>query len=187
MFNDDQKGRSRLAGRVAAAGLLAAVVGAGFAPTASEASAVSTHSHTVKPATTGYHHIRNAFFSSQCVDAPGGVHNVVLRITKCDSGSDTQDWAMTIGPGNTMEFVNHHSGDCMEVNHGSNIPGELVDEFDCKAGGGGVLWVQPPSSLNLQHAGTGLCLDTVGGAGSQLAQFPCGTGMPAGTQLWFIE
>jgi type IV secretory pathway TrbL component len=38
--------------------------------------------------TGGYHQIENLGSPNQCVDAPGGAFNVVLRITKC-SGSDT--------------------------------------------------------------------------------------------------
>ena len=183
MLNNVRTGSSRLAGRAAVAGLLAAMVGAGFAPTASGASAASPHPQSVKAAAGGFKHLRNVFFS-QCVDAPGGRHNVVLRIADCGS-SATQNWAMIpAGPANTFIFVNQQSGECMEVNSGSSTPGELVDEFTCN-GSSAELWVQ--EGLNLRHSGTGLCLDTVSGRGSQLAQFSCGTGVPAGTQLWIIE
>jgi len=181
MLKSVRTGSARLAGLVVTTGLLAAGVGAGVAPAASEASAASPHPHSV--AATGYQHLRNAFYA-QCVDAPGGRHNVVLKLSDCSS-SDTENWAMIpAGPANTFSFVNQRSGDCIEVNHGSNIPGELVDEFDCN-GSSAELWVR--EGLNLRHYGTGLCLDTVSGRGSQLAQFPCGTGSPAGSQLWIIE
>jgi hypothetical protein len=88
------------------------------------------------------------------------------------------------GAPNTFFVVNQLSGFCMEVNNGTSNPGETVDEFTCD-GLASEQWVV--EGLSLRHLGTNQCLDTVGGAGSELMQFNCGQAAPAGAQSWVIE
>jgi hypothetical protein len=80
-------------------------------------------------ATGNYHEIVNLAYN-QCVDAPHGALNVVLRIATCN-GSDTQKWASVAGPSSSTYLVNKSSGYCAEVNNGTSAPGELVDEWHC--------------------------------------------------------
>jgi ricin-type beta-trefoil lectin protein len=124
--------------------------------------------------------IRNAAYS-QCIDAPGGALNVRLKLVACSS-SGTQQWAfMPTGAANTYVIRNQASGFCIEVNNGTSKPGETVDQFTCN-GLASEQWVL--EGLNLRHAGTNQCLDTVGGPGSQLMQFTCGQAAPAKVQSW---
>jgi hypothetical protein len=141
-------------------------------------------------AAVNFHEIVNFAFGNQCVDAPGGVLNVVLRIAACN-GSDTQKWSFVAASSpNTFFLVNKRSGFCAEVNNGTSNPGELVDEFHCD-GSQAEQWVQSfrvvdgVSYQQYRHLGTSLCLDTVGGAGSQLMQFSCGSSNNA--QTWLVR
>jgi hypothetical protein len=139
--------------------------------------------------TVNFHQIVNLAFS-QCMDAPNGTLNVVLRIAAC-TNSDTQKWAFvaTSSPG-IFNLVNKRSGFCAEVNNGTSTAGELVDEFHCD-GGQAEQWVQSFRVIDgvtyqqFRHAGTQLCLDTVGAAGSQLMQFNCGAANDA--QTWLVH
>ncbi|MFC0548983.1 RICIN domain-containing protein [Kutzneria chonburiensis] len=139
----------------------------------------------VKPAAASdaFRQMRNAAFT-QCVDAPGGVLNVRLRLAPCSTLA-TRRWVFVpTGAPNTFFIVNRASGFCMEVNNGTATPGETVDEFTCD-GLTSEQWVV--EGLSLRHLGTNQCLDTVGGAGSELMQFTCGQAAPAGAQSWVIE
>jgi hypothetical protein len=156
---------------------------ASAAPSSPSSEANASAQFKAAAAATGFQRIRNAAFS-QCVDAPGGVPNVRLKLATCSSGS-TQRWALVpTGATNTF-FVVNGSGFCMEVNNGTSTPGETVDQFDCN-GLTSEQWVLG-EGLTIRHAGTNQCLDTVGGRGSQLMQFTCGQSSPAAAQSWVIE
>ncbi|MEV6160103.1 RICIN domain-containing protein [Nonomuraea sp. NPDC052129] len=133
---------------------------------------------------SGHRQIRNAAYS-QCVDAPGGVLNVRLKLAPCSRLVSTRLWTFVpTGVADTYFVVNVASGDCMEVNDGTSTPGETVDEFTCN-GSASEQWVV--DGLTLRHAGTNQCLDTVSGRGSELMQFTCGQAAPPGAQSWIIE
>lgn len=126
----------------------------------------------------------------QCLDAPGGALNVQLKLAKCN-GTDSQKWVFVPASApNTYYFVNKRSRYCAEVNGGTSTPGERVDQWLCN-GTTAEQWVQhlrPLAELvyqRFEHAGTGLCLDTVGGAGSQLMQWYCDPGNDA--QTWLVR
>lgn len=134
----------------------------------------------------GYHMIMNSAYK-QCVDAPNGALNVVLRIATCN-GSDTQKWAFVPGPSSSTYLLNKSSGYCAEVNQGTSVPGELVDEWHCD-GTQAEQWIprfRGVDRVSYQHrlAGTHLCLDTVGGPGSQLMQWYCGANNDF--QTWLV-
>ena len=154
------------------------------AATTSRAATTSTATE-FKTATTGIgpFQIENVAFS-QCIDAPGGALNVRLRLAPCSpSSSSTQLWTlMPIAP-STYTIVNKVSGFCMEVNNGTATPGETVDQFTCN-GLASEQWVA--DGISFRHQGTNQCLDTVGGAGSQLMQFTCGQAARPGAQSWFL-
>ena len=77
-----------------------------------------------------FHEIVNLAFN-QCIDAPNGALNVILKVAACN-GSDTQKWSFVAAPSpNTFFLVNKRSGFCAEVNNGTSTPGERVDEFHC--------------------------------------------------------
>ena len=68
----------------------------------------------------------------------------------------------------TFHLVNKRSGYCAEVNNGTSIAGELVDQWHCN-GMASEQWVRSFVSSRdfltyerYRHLGTGLCLDTVG-------------------------
>jgi len=128
---------------------------------------------------------------SQCMDAPGGVLNVTLKLTNCSS-STTQHWAsVPTGATNTYFLVNQNSGLCAEVNNGTATPGERVDEFTCN-GSTAEQWVRADvviggiSYAQFTHVGTNQCLDTVGSAGSNLMQFTCDPIGSNNAQLWRV-
>jgi hypothetical protein len=128
--------------------------------------------------------LRNAAFN-QCIDAPGGAHNVVLKLSPCDKSVSSRVWrAVPTGEPNTYFIVNQKGNECMEVNNGTSTPGEAVDEFTCNRMGS-ERWVS--EGLTLRHAGTNQCLDTVSGPGSTLMQFTCGQEAPPGVQEWLPE
>jgi hypothetical protein len=156
------------------------------AGTAAAASAAPTSAAEINTAAAadGYHQIRNAAYS-QCVDAPGGALNVRLRLAPCSAFVGTRMWALVpTGAPNTFFVVNRSSGLCMEVNNGTSVPGETVDEFTCN-GLASEQWVL--EGLTFRHAGTNQCLDTVGGRGTELMQFTCGQAAPAAAQSWIVE
>jgi len=149
-------------------------------------------SNRIKAAAAGnFHQIVNLAFNNQCIDAPNGTLNVVLKLTTCNSNSDSQKWSFVAASApNTFFLVNKRSGFCAEVNNGTSTPGELVDQFHCN-GTQSEQWVQSfrvvdgVSYQQYTHAGTSLCLDTVGSAGSQLMQFNCGASNDA--QTWLVR
>jgi hypothetical protein len=151
---------------------------------AATAAPMSTVEINAAAAVDGYHQIRNAAYS-QCVDAPGGALNVRLRLAPCSAFVATRMWALVpTGALNTYFVVNRASGLCMEVNNGTGVPGEPVDEFTCN-GLASEQWVV--EGLSFRHLGTNQCLDTVGGRGTELMQFTCGQAAPAAAQSWIVE
>jgi hypothetical protein len=154
--------------------------GAGKLTTTLVVTSASLLALSTAPATQLDGILRNAAYS-QCIDAPGGVLNVRLKLVAC-SGSGTQQWAfMPTGVAKTYVIQNQASGFCMEVNNGTSTPGETVDQFYCN-GLASEQWVLEGHSL--RHAGTNQCLDTVGGPGSQLMQWTCGQASPPNVQSW---
>jgi hypothetical protein len=140
-------------------------------------------------AAANFHGIKNELYS-QCVDAPGGTLNVTLRLASCGIAA-TQKWAfVAAGPANTFFIVNQLSGLCMEVNNGTAIPGERVDQFSC-TGSTAEQWVATTRLVGgvayqqYRHAGTSQCLDTVGAQGSNLMQFTCDPNGDA--QSWLVQ
>jgi hypothetical protein len=154
-----------------------------------EPPAAITQQILARAAASSFHRIQNRLYS-QCVDAPGGVLNVVLKLANCNVLTE-QRWAFVAAPApNTFFLVNQRSGLCAEVNDGTAIPGERVDEFTC-SGSTAEQWV--PNLINVggivyqqfQHVGTNQCLDTVSGQNSQLMQFTCD---PTGqAQQWIVQ
>ncbi len=130
-------------------------------------------------ALTGFHQIVNLAYN-QCLDAPHAQLNEVLQLTSCN-GSSTQFWQFLQVTSSPPTFVlqNERTGLCVEVNNGTAQPGELVDEFNCTVGSSSEQWIEGFRSINgvlyanFTHVGTSLCLDTVGGAGSQIMQWNC--------------
>jgi hypothetical protein len=62
-----------------------------------------------------------------------------------------------------------------EVNQGTNVPGERVDTWFWN-GTLSEVWSEVPRAIggvSYENAGSHFCLDTVGGAGSELMQWPC--------------
>jgi hypothetical protein len=166
------------------AGSVAVAAGASAATSSSGSEASVSARIKGAAAARDFHRIRNAAFS-ECIDAPGGRLNVVLKLASCSDAPRTRKWAFVpTGAPNTFFVVNEASGLCMEVNDGTSTPGERVDEFTCN-GLSSEQWVV--EELTLRHAGTDQCLDTVGGRGSELMQFTCGQAFPAGAQAWIIE
>jgi hypothetical protein len=149
-------------------------------------------SQRIQAAAAGnFHQIVNFAFANQCVDAPNGTLNVVLKLTTCNINSDSQKWSFVAASApNTFFLVNKRSGFCAEVNNGTSTPGERVDQFHCN-GTQAEQWIQSfrvvdgVSYQQYTHAGTSLCLDTVGSAGSQLMQFNCGASNDA--QTWLVR
>jgi hypothetical protein len=140
-------------------------------------------------AASSYHEIVNYAYN-QCLEAPGGTLNVRLRLAGCN-GSGTQKWAFVAAPSaNTYYLVNRAGGFCAEVNNGTSSPGEAVDEYYCN-GTAAEQWVQSARVISgllyqhFTHSGTALCLDTVGGAGSQLMQWYCTPDNDA--QTWLVR
>jgi hypothetical protein len=170
---------------VTVAGSVAVAAGASAAATPPGSNAkASTRTKPAAVGNTAYRQIRNAAFT-QCVDAPGGLLNVRLKLDTCSSFASTRNWVLVpTGAPNTFFIVNQASGFCMEVNNGTSNPGETVDEFVCD-GLASEQWVY--ENLRLRHVGTNQCLDTVGGPGSQLMQFTCGQAAPPAVQSWIIE
>jgi hypothetical protein len=129
--------------------------------------------------TSTNHKIVNLAYN-QCLDAPHGQLNEVLQLANCRSTS-TQLWQfLQVTPGSpTYILRNVWSGLCVEVNNGTATPGELVDAWTCNVGASSEQWVEGFRSIdgllyaNFTHVGTNLCLDTVGGAGSQIMQWTC--------------
>ncbi|GGN32113.1 hypothetical protein GCM10011578_070550 [Streptomyces fuscichromogenes] len=182
---------SVLAGALlASAGMMALATGASAATPAADSTAVTSARITAAAAASSYHTIKNLAYG-QCVDAPGGVLNVRLQLAGCN-GSSTQNWAfVSTGASNTYYLVNQSSGYCAEVNNGTSIPGETVDEYFCD-GLASEQWtetaviVNQAAGVKFTHVGTTMCLDTVGGAGSQLMQWNCDDAHPAEAQVWIV-
>jgi hypothetical protein len=143
-------------------------------------------------AATSYH-IRNLAYD-QCMGAPDLSLNVVLRILPCDSGAGFRRWyteSTSYRGGNIYRFKNPGTQRCAEVNQDTAVPGELVDDWTCNATSA-ERWEAIPFTIGwetyyqFKHVGTELCLDTVGGSGSQLMQWYCDTSFNA-AQLWKVE
>ncbi|WP_405995861.1 RICIN domain-containing protein [Streptomyces sp. NBC_00986] len=176
---------------VSCAGMLTLATGASAAtPTADSTPGVSARV-AAAAAASSYHTIRNMAYA-QCVDAPGGVLNVRLQLANCN-GSSTQNWAfVSTGAADTYYLVNQASGYCAEVNNGTSVPGEAVDEYLCD-GLASEQWVETAAIVDqkvgakFRHAGTTLCLDTVSSTGSQLMQWSCDDAHPAAAQVWTVS
>jgi hypothetical protein len=143
-------------------------------------------------AVSTYNQLKNKAWS-QCMDAPGGVLNVTLKLTNCSTTSTTQHWAsVPTGATNTYFLVNQNSGLCAEVNNGTATPGERVDEFTCN-GSTAEQWVRADvviggiSYAQFTHAGTSQCLDTVSSTGSNLMQWTCASLGSNDAQLWRVQ
>ncbi|MEV5958227.1 RICIN domain-containing protein [Streptomyces sp. NPDC051987] len=176
---------------LASAGMMALATGASAATSAADSTAVASARITAAAAASSYHTIKNLAYG-QCVDAPRGVLNVRLQLAVCN-GSSTQNWAfVSTGASNTYYLVNQASGYCAEVNNGTSIPGETVDEYFCD-GLASEQWtetaviVNQAAGVKFTHVGTTMCLDTVGGAGSQLMQWNCDDAHPAEAQVWIVS
>ncbi|MGQ4437256.1 RICIN domain-containing protein [Streptomyces sp. SAS_260] len=173
------------------AGMVTLATGASAAaPTPDSAAGVSARIANAAAASS-YHTIKNMAYS-QCVDAPGGVLNVRLQLANCN-GSSTQNWAfVSTGSADTYYLVNQASGYCAEVNNGTSVPGETVDEYFCD-GLASEQWVETPVIVDqkvgakFRHVGTNLCLDTVSSTGSQLMQWSCDDAHPAAAQVWTVS
>ena len=159
----------------------------GGAPDSAQGDEPATTDVTAQSST--YNWIRNKQYV-QCVDAPGGAFNVMLKISPCYG--DEMHWAsVPAGPANTYYFVNLSSGLCMEVNNGTATPGERIDEYSCN-GTASEQWVRTDILINnvsyaqFKHAGTNLCLDTVGSENSNLMQWTCDPIGSNDAQLWRV-
>jgi hypothetical protein len=135
------------------------------------------------------HQIKNAHYQ-QCVSARFTRLNEILSMETCGD-KDRQSWKFVPATPTSWYLVNKATGFCAEVNNGTSNPGERVDEWYCN-GERAEQWVEVPVTLpngtaavELRHAGTNLCLDTVGGTNSQLMQWPCDRNNQ--TQAWFIN
>lgn len=142
-------------------------------------------------AVTTYNYLYNRQYR-QYVDAPGGAFNVMLKISSSFPSTEEVRWSsVPVGPANTYYFVNQASGLCMEVNNGTATPGERIDEYTCN-GTASEQWVRTDiviggvSYAQFKHAGTNLCLDTVGGADSNLMQWTCDPIGSNDAQLWRV-
>ncbi|WP_329282182.1 RICIN domain-containing protein [Streptomyces sp. NBC_01451] len=190
--------KTRKSMTASAGALLAAasmVTMAAGASAAAQATGSVTDTSTRAAALTtasAFHTLKNVAFG-QCVDAPGGQLNVRLQLADCN-GSSTQNWAFIPVPGaaKTYSLVNQKSGYCAEVNNGTSTPGEAVDAYTCNTSGS-EYWTKSNVDVGeltyqkLEHAGTGLCLDTVGGTGSQLMQWDCNNAHPPTAQMWILS
>jgi hypothetical protein len=136
-----------------------------------------------------HHRIQNAYYQ-QCVSPRFAQLNEILTMETCSTKYARQYWNLIPATTSSWYIVNDATNYCAEVNNGTSNPGERVDEWYCD-GETSEQWVEVPVALPngkaavlLQHAGTNLCLDTVGGTNSQLMQWPCDPGNQ--TQAWFI-
>jgi hypothetical protein len=154
-----------------------------------ETATADTSDRFKAAADSNYHEIVNLAYD-QCIDAPNGALNVILKLAPCN-GSGSQKWAFVLAAApSTYYLVNRRSGYCAEVNGGTTVPGERVDEWFCN-GTTAEQWVQSFRVIGgvayqqFRHTGTGLCLDTVGGPGSQLMQWHCDPNNDA--QTWLVR
>ena len=173
------------------AGMVTLATGASAATPAADPAAGISARVAAAVAASSYHTIKNLAYN-QCVDAPGGALNVRLQLVSCN-GSSTQNWAfVSTGSTDTYYLVNQQSGYCAEVNNGTSVPGEAVDEYICD-GLASEQWVETTAIVDqvvgakFKHVGTNLCLDTVSSAGSQLMQWGCDDAHPAAAQVWTVS
>jgi hypothetical protein len=158
-------------------------------PPDSEQGDESATTEVTAQATTTYNRLFNRQYG-QCADAPGGAFNVLLKLATC-SGEEVRWSSVPVGPANTYYFVNQQSGLCMEVNNGTATPGERIDAYTCN-GSASEQWVRTDiviggvSYAQFKHAGTNLCLDTVGSANSNLMQWTCDPIGSNDAQLWRV-
>jgi hypothetical protein len=132
----------------------------------------------VESAIATYHRIVNEKYN-QFVNAPNGALNVTLNLARQPAywylDADGLD---QLGRQKYL-LRNLFSGYCAEVNDNSTAPGARVDEWICDGSQQSEQWVKIEHSVNgfsydyLQHANTDQCLDTVGGADSNLMQYTC--------------
>jgi len=142
-------------------------------------------------AASASHQIRN-FETGQCITAPKGQLNENLHTGQCNGSDFHQKWAfvqVSASQPDTFYLVNQQTQFCAEVNNGSSIAGERVDDFTCN-GSTAEQWVQSFRVVNgvalqqFRHINTSLCLDTVSGPGSELMQWFCGPTNDA--QTWLV-
>jgi hypothetical protein len=138
---------------------------------------------------TSYHRIENARYQ-QCVSPRFTQLNEILTMESCTTNYARIHWFLIPATSTSWYLMNYATNFCAEVNNGTSNPGERVDEWYCD-GMTSEQWVEVPVTLQdgrpavqLQHAGTNLCLDTVGGTNSQLMQWPCDPNNP--TQAWLL-
>jgi hypothetical protein len=194
--NEEQTVRSRMLGLAGALLLLGlTTLGTATAATAADPVQLATTDLSARvDAAAGEHHLIENRKYHQCLDAPGGALNVRLKLSSCNNSSSSQKWAFVLASAtstySTFYLVNQRSGYCAEVNNGTTIPGERVDQWFCN-GTTAEQWDQLDRNIGgviysqFRHTGTGLCLDTVSGAGSQLMQWYCDSDNDA--QLWLVR
>lgn len=172
--------------------LLPVVVGALLLATSAAASAAPAAAPTAAPpgsvVFSGQFQIQNLAYG-QCVVPASTSKNATLRLADCRSSGSRAVWTF-VKSGDINFISNKATGWCMEVNDGTMIPGERVDQFDCN-GSGAVQWYELPTRaangafyLEIRNAHSNLCLDTVAGRGSDLMQYVC-DGNDA--QLWILH
>jgi Ricin-type beta-trefoil lectin domain len=160
-----------------------AVLATALALTGTMLAAIAGPANAAPPAAApalaaGTQQIVNRLYS-QCVTAPNGTVNVVLVLYVC-LGSSFDSWTLVpAGPVNTYYLVNQLSGLCAEVNNGTSLPFERVDDFYCN-GTRAEQWIKQEYATVggvdyylFVHYGTYECLDTVGSYSSQLMQYDC--------------
>jgi hypothetical protein len=131
---------------------------------------------------TAFRSIRNNAWG-QCAGSAGTAGGTHVSLNTCDSASSRNWVKVPTGQANTFYFVHKLSGLCLTAP--SNSAGQVITIDVCSASPT-QSWVQLPD-LKLLHLGTGLCLDTVGGPGSELMQWFCGQEAPVGVQSWIIN
>jgi hypothetical protein len=135
------------------------------------------------------HRIVNAQYN-QNMTAQTNALNSPLILQSYVKSYSRQIWTLYPAPNNTMTMVDDQTNLCAEVNNGTANWGERVDAYWCD-GLSSEQWVEIPvlepngtPAVELQHYGTNLCLDTVGGYNSALMQWPCDPNNKA--QMWTL-
>jgi hypothetical protein len=138
----------------------------------------------------GFVQLSNQAFRG-CTYARSTTLNDIAILHVCLGETQLDWWLMVpVGPPGVFYLVNQATGYCLEVNHGTNIPGERVDAFTCNQTTAeqwsiGVSVVDGTAYGPIVHAGTDLCLDAPGGLEGALTQEPCGgRGLGSPSQLW---
>ena len=135
------------------------------------------------------HRIVNAEYRQNMTAATNAL-NSPLIIQDYVRSYSRQIWTLYPASNNTMTMVDDQTNLCAEVNNGTANWGERVDAYWCD-GLSSEQWVEIPvlepngtPAVELQHYGTNLCLDTVGGFNSALMQWPCDPNNKA--QMWTL-